>query len=385
MSASVQPPDARPFDSNTFPGALNIREIFWRDHQPWLQECGYMLRSRYKPDWIPSWLGTNKICYSVEDGVSILPGIVIDAIRIRDNMDVALKLVDMETHEYERRIAKICSSPRFSGPGNHCVPLLEDLKVPDSETQAILVMPLLRSFLDPRFDTFGEVIDFFDQIFEGLKYMHNRNMAHRDCNGSNIMMDGSKMFPEGFHPQFPKQKRDIYSGSAKFYTRTQCPPKYYFTDLGISRMYTSKDVIDSVIRGGDRSVPEYKFLDEDGLSVVPCNPFPVDIYFLGNMIRTNFLDGDGDEDYGNRMYGLDFMRPLVSDMTAEDPVKRPTIDEVVERFAEIRKGLSCWKLRSRVVKAKDFPLPLRIFKHWYLRVGYILRRVPAIPVRSVQE
>ncbi|KAJ7159109.1 hypothetical protein C8R43DRAFT_1086966 [Mycena crocata] len=380
MAVCANPPDAKPFDSDSFPGHLNTREIFWRDHQPWLQGCGYMLRRRYRSDWIPSWLGTNGFFITAEDGLQLVPGIVIDAIRIRDNMDVALKLVDVETHEFERRIGRIFSSPRLSDPRNHCVPILEELKVPDSETQTILVMPLLRSFLDPRFDTFGEVMDFFGQIFEGLKFMHDRNVAHRDCNGSNIMMDGSKMFPQGFHPQHPRRKRDINSGPAKFYTRTQCPPKYYFTDFGISRVYSSKNVIDSVIRGGDRTVPEYKFLGEDGLRVVPCNPFPVDIYFLGNMIRTNFLDGDEDDDYENRMYGLDIITPLVNDMTAEDPASRPTIDEVVERFAEIRKDLSSWKLRSH------FPFPLhRIVKHWYLRVGYILRRVPAIPIASARE
>lgn len=36
-------------------GELNSSEIFWRDHQKWLESCGYMLRPRYKPDWVPSW------------------------------------------------------------------------------------------------------------------------------------------------------------------------------------------------------------------------------------------------------------------------------------------------------------------------------------------
>jgi hypothetical protein len=36
-------------------GRLHEGEIFWRDHQPWLKECGYLLRPRYQPDWVASW------------------------------------------------------------------------------------------------------------------------------------------------------------------------------------------------------------------------------------------------------------------------------------------------------------------------------------------
>jgi hypothetical protein len=51
-------------------GNLTTREKFWRDQQPWLKEAGYMLRARYQPDWVPSWVGTNKFSLSCEDGIS---------------------------------------------------------------------------------------------------------------------------------------------------------------------------------------------------------------------------------------------------------------------------------------------------------------------------
>lgn len=50
------------------PGGLAAPELYWRDRQPWLQERGYMLRSRYKPDWVPSWQGTKKTFFECEDG-----------------------------------------------------------------------------------------------------------------------------------------------------------------------------------------------------------------------------------------------------------------------------------------------------------------------------
>ena len=50
-------------------GALDEKEIFWRDHQKWLQERGYMLRPRYRPGWVPSWKGKPDLFWlSCEDG-----------------------------------------------------------------------------------------------------------------------------------------------------------------------------------------------------------------------------------------------------------------------------------------------------------------------------
>lgn len=44
------PPRLRRRDSE-----LPSPEVWWRDHQEWLVERGYMLRPRYRPGWIPSW------------------------------------------------------------------------------------------------------------------------------------------------------------------------------------------------------------------------------------------------------------------------------------------------------------------------------------------
>lgn len=57
-------------DIDAEPGALSEPEIFWRDHQLWLEEHGYMLRPRYRPDWVPSWKGSRKQWQRCEDGQS---------------------------------------------------------------------------------------------------------------------------------------------------------------------------------------------------------------------------------------------------------------------------------------------------------------------------
>jgi len=75
------------------------------------------------------------------------------------------------------------------------------------------------------------------------------------------------------------------------------------------------------------------------------------------------------------------MNELIADMVQEDPTKRPTMDEVVNRFSRIQKRLSSWKARSRMVRKKEFWL-LKVWRtvgYWYRTIGYVLGRKPAIP------
>ena len=46
-------------------------ELFWVNHQPWLKSCGYILRARYQPDWVSSWLtpGSKKHWLDCEDAL----------------------------------------------------------------------------------------------------------------------------------------------------------------------------------------------------------------------------------------------------------------------------------------------------------------------------
>jgi hypothetical protein len=52
---------------STDPAVLDQFESFWSEHQKWLEGCGYMLRPRYLPGWVPSWQGNKKNWYECED------------------------------------------------------------------------------------------------------------------------------------------------------------------------------------------------------------------------------------------------------------------------------------------------------------------------------
>ena len=49
-------------------GEIGGPETWWVERQQALEHAGYMLRPRYRPDWIPSWAGTDKLPLNFEDG-----------------------------------------------------------------------------------------------------------------------------------------------------------------------------------------------------------------------------------------------------------------------------------------------------------------------------
>ncbi|KAL4244498.1 hypothetical protein ABKN59_011162 [Abortiporus biennis] len=90
------------------------------------------------------------------------------------------------------------------------------------------------------------------------------------------------------------------------------------------------------------------------------------------MVRQRFL---------SKTRGLEFMSPLIADMTQDDPEKRPDIHQVVQRFTTILQQLHWRTLRSRLVyidesRSESFGREVR---HWIRTAGHILCFCRALP------
>jgi serine/threonine protein kinase len=325
-----------------------------------------MLRPRYRPRWKPSWTDTNKSHSRFEDGLSQTRRLCMDATRISDGRPVMLKRLLDEEGPYELQINKLFSTePLSSDPRNRCVKLLDVIDLPDDPPT--MVHPLLRPFYDPPLRTYGEFVTFYQQICEGVQFLHMNNVAHRDCTYRNIMLEPSKMYPASFHPVNMGRSKD-FRHKVKGHSRTWRPTRYLLIDFGLSRQYDPANgpPLDQPLRGGDKSAPEH----QDGKTL--CDPFPTDIYYLGNLVRKYYIQ---------ECHGFKFMDALVADMVQDDPTRRPKMDEVVARFSEIKSKLSTWKLRSRISRRNEvWPVAAwRTVGHWCRTATYVLTRKAAVP------
>ncbi len=93
-------------------------------------------------------------------------------------------------------------------------------------------------------------------------------------------MDADPLFPQGFHPLRPNNLPDGFTTAPRL-PRSSAPVKYYFVDYGISSDFDPNGKQDRTvvgIHGIDQDVPELSL-------TVPYDPFKVDIFLLGNMLK----------------------------------------------------------------------------------------------------
>ncbi|KAJ7634535.1 kinase-like domain-containing protein [Roridomyces roridus] len=345
--------------SEKYNKTLHEKEAFWFQRRAFLEKAGYELRPKFNLDFV----GPKR--HGDEHTVQHPRKHIMDAERISDGQQVMLKWVSRKAHPCEVDVGCFFSSPTLSGSSkNHCVPILEVLQDPRDDDKEIIVMPRLIRFDEPIFDTVGEVIDCWRQIFEGVQFMHDNYVAHRDISLLNILQDPTKLYPRGFHP-VNYCFNPTNDGLAYSITRTECWPRYYLIDFGLSRRYdpSKGPPLERVSPGGSLNPPEYS-------STTECNPFPADIWCLGSLLKRHFLGSDP-----KQHMPLQFLKPLVEDMTNKNPASRPTIGEVIQRFNKQCENLTQWQLRK-----PGQPMDMngwidQIFR----RLKNTIKSVPALP------
>lgn len=306
----------------------------WSQLEDLFNAHGYNFRPRLRKGWTPSWHTTGKSPLHSEDG-EILRTHLVDAYT-NDGKCVCIKLV--RRGDSESRIAQMLSTKELrADPRNHCVPIIEVIDDPGDDRKSYMVMPLLRNADSPPFQYVKEIVDFVDQVLEGLVFLHEKGVAHRDCVMHNFLMDGDAMYPEGFHPVKFAYKRD-YSGYATYIPRSVAGVRYYFADFGISTHIPegAREKFVTGILGRDQDPPE---LSES----VPYDPFKLDVFIIGNMLKQEFC---------NTFTNTDFLLPLTRELTRTDPEQRPTAEQAFNQWLEIRETIFTvnreWRPRPRV-------------------------------------
>ncbi|CDO78153.1 hypothetical protein BN946_scf184658.g5 [Trametes cinnabarina] len=269
-----------------FFAVLTPVELWWQERQPFLAEHGYMLRPRHRHGWVASWLRDPSIdWFLAEDRFSMqgMRGHLLDARQTSDNKLVLIKRIRRDSPEID--IATYLSSPEMrEDPRNHSVPVLDVICDPLDDTVSFLIMPFLKEIDNPPFESIENVLDCCEQLLEGLVFMHEKGVAHRDCSYRNLMVDANPLYPQGFHAIADMGLPDSPFDLAPRLSRRGVPLRYYYIDFGISTRYMPDEPREPVLGrwGLDRSVPELS--DE-----VPYDPFKVDVFILGNTLGGLFL------------------------------------------------------------------------------------------------
>lgn len=182
------------------------------------------------------------------------------------------------------------------------------------------------------------------------------NTYKRDLSYINIMMSGDKLYPRGFHPS-DQTISPSARGDTKPYRRREVGyVRYYIIDFGLSLCYDDSDMPHLTYGrdGQDQEVPELHTGEQ-------YDPFKVDIYTVGNQFQKTFLDvsclwisrdasilTSVSQNYTN----VDFVSPLVKAMMDEDPAKRPSAEEALAQFKQIRKQIG-WLAALRRLRKND--------------------------------
>ncbi|KZT41080.1 hypothetical protein SISSUDRAFT_1018146 [Sistotremastrum suecicum HHB10207 ss-3] len=350
---------------------LNSREERWASYQPWLKSLGYDLRRRYLPGWTPSWLSSGMDSSDSEDGIRIDPaGTLLDAVRRSDNRVVMMKLVP--TSKKEIPIWQYLSSPELrSDPRNHTVPLLAVHPLPDTDTEALAVMPLLVYFDRLSFETPGEVMLCLYKLTEGLVFLHDNNVAHLDMCAANTMMDpGKHLFPKGFHPirptvytRSPESLRIIRAPPRT--SRTLAPVDYYFIDFGESYRFKSVAARHFLQGSVGHSLDIPDFADAKGY-----DPFKLDIRAFGDMVKKEITECYMD---------LEPILPWLEALRSNDPIQRPTAAEALDMLKTIIADQEPDFLGQSIGTKKQFlATPWNIYRrHRFERL--VLGRPPIYP------
>ncbi|KAF8595933.1 kinase-like protein [Ceratobasidium sp. AG-I] len=324
------------------PNQLSDAEKRWVLFQPYLLSKGYELRPRYHPDWEPSWTKTGADPRSCEDGISTFPLRILDATRVQDRSQVVIKMVapaddDREGKEELEILQHFSNEPFRDDPKNHVVPCFDAFPMPGVEGGVFYVMPLLSKYKDPAFYNLNEINDFLGQIFEGLEFLHSNDVVHCDIASPNIMMDRRSLYDEPFHPYYQHTSIDSKRLIFPKYLRSQRPVRYYYIDFGYATWFRNDDLPRTV--EGERArerAPEQ-------LTGNPYDPFKVDMYQLGAVIRRDLIP---------KYKPLAFLLPLAREMTSPDPDKRPTLQRARQSMVTQFAGLGGFRNRWPIIPAE---------------------------------
>lgn len=302
---------------------LNDFESDWVTYYDYLLSKGYQLRPRYRPGWVRSWKGTNLDPDDCEDSWTQVSKSTLDALRLSDNQQVMIKKLlpgaqkQINGVQTELAISQhLSSSALREDVRNHAMEYIDSFPIPGIRGGVFLVTNLYTTWNRPPFENLDQAFDCIRQVLEGLTFLHENRVAHRDCILPNIMMDPRPLINEPFHPI-----RNECSLDGEYFIerrrRSEAAVKYYYIDFDLASWFpSSEERPEALGTQGRVRAPELS-------DVTPYNPFQLDVFIIGTFLEQEFL---------NKYHDFGFLRSTIHKMKREDPGRRPTAAQVEASF-----------------------------------------------------
>ncbi|KAJ1299822.1 hypothetical protein OPQ81_011113 [Rhizoctonia solani] len=282
-----------------------------------------------------------------------MPIRILDAIRIRDEMQVIIKMIIPS-----KNILQTMSFAVW-------------IRFQYQEWTMVISLSCLYwvNIHTPPFHNLEEVHDCLRQLFDGLSFMHENNVAHCDISGANIMMDVRPLYDEPFHPVHRTLSPDIKRQVFPRYRRSEKDTKYYYIDLGYAKWFQDPDTPRMISGGAAREMAPEQLQNR------LYNPFQADAYQLGMTIHRDLIQ---------EIDGLNFLQPMITQLTHSNPSARPSLTRVQESVNTAFLGLSGLRYRWPLVPREAGLRARGIYFIWgiMLELKYWLERVFGIYSRA---
>ncbi|KAK7691874.1 hypothetical protein QCA50_005278 [Cerrena zonata] len=250
-------------------------------------------------------------------------------VRTKDGHDVTVRPIRLgnEGIEHLRILRKIATGPLALLSNNHTLPMAGTI---DFEDVTLGIFPLTGNDMDRAFkfwpkNSVGDVVDMILQALEGLAFLHEQRIAHRDANISNFVVE--------YHPE-----------SLRTMTVATSRPRVYIVDFETSVAFPEELPFESCVCVG---VPTGETITEWARALPPevtsrelYSPFKLDVWQFGYSFtgsytyRTTIAVIDDilinlvNDDVGHRpsaKEALSMLRSVVSKMAPIDLLIPPTV------------------------------------------------------------
>ncbi|CAL1711537.1 unnamed protein product [Somion occarium] len=259
---------------------------------------------------------------------------VLRMARTKDGHDVAIRviIVNNDGHEQLKILKKVAAGPSSLLSNNHTLPML---RVFEYEDITFGIFPRTAGCMYEAYgywpkNSVGDVLDMILQALEGLAFLHDVGIAHRDADKSNFLVQ--------WHPE-----------SLRTMSVTISRPRVYLIDFEVAVEFPSELPMEARVSVGPPSGGSINIADGWGRPVppevdsgMPYSPFKLDVWQLGYSFIT----------FRSTVPAID---EVLAELVLGDPVARPGASEALCKLSKVVHSLPPEVLLVEPVKVNIEP------------------------------